>query len=258
MAVLGIAITASVASGQFTSVAENFNNNSLPGSLEESGFSPDYVSGTVRFPNWERRYLRTKANYNNTNFIAEVTVTILSGSGGNGMAFFGLGAGEASDFFGEPRTSPTTYVRISPNDFYDGFAAITTSSVENIGTIQGAAGDGTHRVRITWDRTTKNFTVAIHKNYTGEPFSATSTIGTVVAESFDYNNTRIFFGGAGNAVFDNLRVLALDGTPGAIDCQGRSVSGLVRQFGSINNTASALGYASVDALQKVISGFCAN
>ena len=46
------------------------------------------------------------------------------------------------------------------------------------------------------------------------------------------------------------------GTPGKPNCHGQSVSALARQFGGLNNAAAALGYASVQALQKAIMEFC--
>ncbi|MBI2687818.1 MAG: hypothetical protein HYX27_16025 [Acidobacteria bacterium] len=255
----GFVLAPSLAQAQSTSFKETFNNNALPTTLEQLESSPNYSGGVVTFPASERRYLQTVANYNTTNFIAEVTVTVSSGYGGSGMGFFGLGSGIASYFYGEPRLSPTTYARIAPNDFYSGFVAITTSSAESIGNIYDAAGDGTHRVRITWNHVTKTFTVAIQKNYAGGPFTPGSTIVlTPDNENFGDTNSRIFFGGAGNSVFDDLLVLALDGTAGAIDCHGKSVSGIVRQFGNTNNAVSSLGFASVDALQQMITGFCGN
>lgn len=241
---------------------EDFNTNALPTTLEESGPSPIYADGAVTFPDYwneSRRYLRTKANYNTTNFIAEVTVMIQGGYGGPGIAFFGLGAGVADpNFYFEPRVPPTAYARVEPDDFDDGALSITTSSLEHIGNIPEAAGDGTHRVRIVWNQVTRSFTVAIQKNYTGGPFSPTTIIRTVSQESFGDTDTRIFFGGAGNVVFDNLLVLALKGTPGKNNCHGLSVSALTRQFSGMDHAASALGFASVDALQNVIRDFCGN
>jgi len=50
--------------------------------------------------------------------------------------------------------------------------------------------------------------------------------------------------------------LAFAGTPGDPDCHGKSVSALARQFGGIASAASALGFASVQALQAAIKAFC--
>jgi spore maturation protein SpmA len=46
------------------------------------------------------------------------------------------------------------------------------------------------------------------------------------------------------------------GTPGKANCHGQSVSALAGQFGGLNNTAAALGYPNVDALQNAIMEFC--
>ena len=49
---------------------------------------------------------------------------------------------------------------------------------------------------------------------------------------------------------------AFDGTPGTKNCQGVSVSALAREFGNIKAAASALHFASVQALQNAIRAFC--
>jgi hypothetical protein len=46
------------------------------------------------------------------------------------------------------------------------------------------------------------------------------------------------------------------GTPGKPNCFGQSVSALARQYGGLNNAAAALGYPSVQALQKAILEYC--
>ena len=258
---LSFPLVLSSAQAQPTSFKADFNANVLPATLEESGPSPIYTGGNVTFPepwNESRRYLRTKANYNTTNFIAEITVTVQSGYGGPGMGFFGVGSGVGDpNFYFEPRVPPTTYARISPYDWGDGFVEIVDSQQEHIEQIIEAAGDGTHRVRITWNHVTRNFTVAIQKNYSGGPFSPTATIGTVSQESFGDTNTRIFFGGAGYSVWDDLLVVVLSGTPGDKKCDKQSIATLVQQFGSIDRAALALGFASAADLQSVIQDFCA-
>lgn len=50
--------------------------------------------------------------------------------------------------------------------------------------------------------------------------------------------------------------VAFAGTPGEPNCHGKSVSALARQFGGIDAAASALGFASVQALQDAIQAFC--
>jgi YVTN family beta-propeller protein len=46
------------------------------------------------------------------------------------------------------------------------------------------------------------------------------------------------------------------GTPGKANCYGKSVSALVREYHGLNAAAVALGYPSVQALQKAILNFC--
>lgn len=242
-----------------TSFHETFNSNSLPATLEESGGSPIYSGGVVSFPNngYYRRYLRTLTNYNTTNFLAEVTVTVSSGYGGDGMGFFGVGDGSpAWWFFNEPRTQPAAYGRIMPNDF-GGNGDMTTTSTEKIASVISASGDGTYRVRLIWNYSTQRLIVAVHKNYiAGQAFRATSVFGTAIPESYGPTNTRLFFGGSGNSTFDDLTVLVPTGTPGTSNCNGSSVSSFTQQFGSISGAATALGFPSVDALQSAIQSFC--
>ena len=254
-------VASAVAQGR--SFAENFDQNVFPvsGTLEESGpLDPAYTSGTVVFTGAYaglRTYLRTTSNYNTTNFVAEVTLTVASGFGGSGIGFIGFGAGEPNcGFFCEPMTAPNIYARIGPNDFGP-FVGITNGEVEHIGGDPPDGGDGTHRVRITWDHATGEFTFAIHRYYTGGPFVPITIIGPVtVTDEFGDSDSRIFFGGAGNATFDDLRVLALAGTPGNADCQDQSVSALARQFKGIAKAARALGFSNVTELQTVIEDFC--
>ncbi len=258
-AAAGFVLAPAVAQAQIASFKEDFSTNALPATLEESGPSPIYSGGSVIFPNTGRRYLRTIGNYNNTNFVAELTFTVMSGAGeGNGIGYFGFGAGTADPYsYNEPSTSPTTYVRMAPSDFY-GFFGVATDPFGGT-QINDGGGDGTYRVRITWNHVSKTFTAAAQKNYTGGTFSPTATIVlTPDNQPFGDTNSRIFFGGAGNNVFDDLRVLALDGTPGAIDCHGQSISGLTRQFGSVVRIVSVLGFASIQDLQNLITGFCGN
>jgi predicted outer membrane repeat protein len=47
------------------------------------------------------------------------------------------------------------------------------------------------------------------------------------------------------------------GTPGATNCNGKSVSALSNQYGTLDAAASALGYPSVKALQTDIKAHCA-
>jgi hypothetical protein len=46
------------------------------------------------------------------------------------------------------------------------------------------------------------------------------------------------------------------GTPGQANCHGESISALTHQFGGIDSAASALGFATVEALQDTFTLFC--
>jgi hypothetical protein len=46
------------------------------------------------------------------------------------------------------------------------------------------------------------------------------------------------------------------GQPGKANCHGKSVSALAQKYGGLAAAASALGFASVNALQDAIKAFC--
>jgi hypothetical protein len=259
------ATLASVAAGvlsaaliQGDSIAETFDDDLLPATLETTGAAPSVAGGAVVYnTDDDRGYTRTVGNYDTTGFVAEVTVTVAAGFGGEGMGFFGFGAGEPNDgFWGEPMTAPSIYARIGPDDFGP-FVGITDGYTEHIGDTPGEAGDGTHRLRITWNPATQAFTFAIHQHYAGGPFVPTTTIGPVtVTDTFSPTDSRIFFGGAGNATFDNLWVLTIAGTPGQSSCLGVSRNALAREFGGLAHAASSLGFDTTAALQSALNAYC--
>jgi hypothetical protein len=61
-----------------------------------------------------------------------------------------------------------------------------------------------------------------------------------------------------NVVEDISLVHGFDGTPGAANCHGKSVSDLAKTYGGMPNAASALGYSGVADLQAAITAFCGN
>jgi hypothetical protein len=239
------------------SLTEDFSGGALPDTLEESGPSPLYGGGLVTFPNDARRYLRTVANYDTTRFVADVTVTINDGQdGGNGIVFFGLGAGVAGGEFGEPVTAPAAMARVSPTDFFN-FFSMATSTNDHLDYIAGLPGSGTHRLRISWDPSSALFTIAVHPNYTGGPFVSAQTFSEVLTEPFGPTDSRIFFGGAGNSTFDDLQVVTLPAAaPGTASCAGQTTLSLARAFGGIPQAAQAFGFSSVAALQTAIKASC--
>jgi hypothetical protein len=177
---------------------------------------PDYSSGAAVFggnADGLRTYLRTTgAGYNDVDFVADVTVTV-AGEGGLGIAFIGLGTGTTNEceFYCEPTGNPAVYARIFPDSFGGG-SAITDHTTAGImeGANSGVGGSGTHRVRMSWKASSGELSVAIHEDYQdGADFAATTTMTRTVDASVFDGNGRIFFGGAGNASFDNVRVTAM-------------------------------------------------
>jgi hypothetical protein len=64
------------------------------------------------------------------------------------------------------------------------------------------------------------------------------------------------FGGVADAFVAKIATLTFAGRPGKANCNGKSVSALVRQFGGLNNSTAVLGFVSVQALQDAIREFC--
>jgi hypothetical protein len=182
--------------------------------LEVTGKAPSYVNGAVTFDLTQRGYLRTiDADYNTVSFTADIVVTVTSPLLGNGagITFFGIGDGEASSFYDEPGPSAAVYARLMPNDFFGPKVELTTSVGGDRTSVDAfdQAGDGTHMLRIKWNAATSELTFLIDTNYVpGSAFTPTATMGPVAVPGlFDGTNAHIFFGAAGNAVFDDLHVV---------------------------------------------------
>ena len=232
----------------FTTEA-NVNN----GTLQVNGGAPVFDNGAVVFAQYEgdRGYLRTAQNYRAIDFIAEVTITVASGAGGGGIAFFGAGPGVPNPgFYLEPYDSASIYVRTMPDEFY-ATVAVTNATAENQAP-SSDGGDGTYRMRITWNHVTGTFTYAFQKNYAGGVFTPTFESGAIPfggMGSLTDANFRIFFGGAGNATFDDLVILALD-------CTANTPRGLAGQFKTMVSAARALRYPSVGDMVSTVARTC--
>lgn len=200
---------------------ENFNLNvKAPSRLESTGNPAVFANGAANFTGHgsDRGYLRTIAgNYNTVGFQAEVTVTVTSQGEGDGSAivWFGLGDGLAGNFYNEPVAGRAVFARLLPTEFFGPKVELNTANDDSdqiLAEAFGQAGDGTHRLRITWNHKTSQFTFEIQTNYvSGKPFVPTATMGPISlpADFFNGTNAHIFFGGAGQAVFDDLHVNAM-------------------------------------------------
>jgi hypothetical protein len=197
------------------SISENFNLNvPSPSVLEATGTAPSFINGAVTFDAFNRGYLRTiDADFNTVSFTADIVVTVTSPHHGNGdgISYFGIGDGQPAGSFGEPTSNAAVYARMMPDDFFGPEVELTTSvgGHTSATTAAGEAGDGTHMLRIKWDHVTSELTFAIDTDWTpGTEFTPTAVMGPVAVPGlFNGSNAHIFFGGAGNATFDNLHVV---------------------------------------------------
>jgi lysophospholipase L1-like esterase len=148
-----------------------------------------------------RSYIRTsRGDFARESFQAEVTVTV-TGGGGAGCAFFGLGCGQANAGASqEPSTVPALFVRLAPSDFAAGAITVSVNGGESVSGL-APAGDGTHRIRLTWDAAGKRALFEIDANWDGQSFQADSST-TVAGAAVDFGNeSRLFVGGANGVQF---------------------------------------------------------
>ena len=254
--VAGVLLVGPATAASAQSLIESFTTEASVnnGTLQLNGGAPVFDNGAVVFAQdaSDRGYLRTAQNYSAIDFIAELTITVASGAGGGGgIAFFGAGPGAPNPgFFLEPYDGASIYVRTMPDEFGATVAA-TNATVENEAP-SSDGGDGTYRMRLTWNHVTGTFTYAFQKHYAGGVFTPTFTSGAIPfggMGNLTTNNFRIFFGGAGNATFDDLVVLALD-------CTTNTPRGLAGQFKTMVSAARALRYPSVGDMVSTIASAC--
>ncbi|MCX6877944.1 MAG: GDSL-type esterase/lipase family protein [Verrucomicrobia bacterium] len=165
-----------------------------------------------------RSYLRTsRADFAKGDFQAEVTVT-LKGGGGAGCAFFGIGCGrENPGASQEPSTAPSVYVRLAPGDFAGGVVTTSVNGQESV-SHPAPAGDGTHRVRFTWDAAGKRALFEIDANWDGKAFQA-DWAATVPAGSVAFGDAgHLFVGGANGVRVADFAVKAV--SPAQIQAAG--------------------------------------
>lgn len=248
-------ITATLASPE--QLQANFNNGPDFLTFSQDGFSLSYNDGDAHFngPNeLTRTFLRTvKGDFNNTDFVSEVTVTVVNG----GVAYFGLGDGSRVSPTYEPTTSPQVFARLQPSDLGSGDLLISDDGVAIDPATSGEVGTGTHRVRMTYDRASNQLTFAIQQNDTGGTFSPTTTFDPIDCSdnAFTDSNSRIFFGGNKGVRFDDLTILSSEDVIVDIDYGNNVVidNSVVLQRETINGQVSpkAIFPIEVSANQSV-------
>ncbi len=161
------------------------------------------------FSGHQRDYAATgKGGVAKENFQAEVTVTIRSGAGGNGCAFLGVGSGKPNPAaYGEPTTAPSLVFRMAPNDFAGGRLTV---SVDGQQVQESQLGDGTHRLRLSWDAAKKHAWLEIHRDWkAGATFRPTTALLVPAVSAAFGEGDRIFVGGAEGVQFADFSVKPL-------------------------------------------------
>ncbi|MBX3435521.1 MAG: hypothetical protein KF847_19565 [Pirellulales bacterium] len=175
-----------------------------------------------------RNYVRTIDSYAFDSYVAEVTVVV--DTLGTDVVFFGMGSGNIS-LWGTPDFAGVPFVFMAPEggsvktnaadgisgDWMDPTGAPTNDwqSVAAPGLVSTSA--GTHRLRMTFDAVTKQWTGAVDVDYAGGPFTVDATTQTFdLTNAFDdggfilngwpTNPSKIFFGGDDGAIFKDFTV----------------------------------------------------
>ena len=155
----------------------------------------------------DRSYAATKSgDHAKENFQAEITVTIPNGKGGTGIAFFGLGKGQAkADDYNQPHISPSLSFRLCPDDFCDGQVAAFINGTDT--EEHAKLGSGTHRLRMTWDAERKCAWFEAHRNWKPDAKFAPELLLFVPDINVDFaKEGRLFAGGAGGVTFTDFSV----------------------------------------------------
>jgi hypothetical protein len=187
-----------------------------------------------------RNYVRTNvSDYATVPFVAEITFET---SSDDQQAFIGVGAGDRA-LFGTPDWS-TQFSSVSfwPETANDKFVRFRTQNDINAFGDTNVAGfdPGTHRFRMTFNRSINQILGEIDLNYAGGPFVADAvalnfpvvTTSLFAADGWPSEPSRIFFGGDDGVVFRDLSILITpEPTSGAILLLGLAVMAVRRTFG---------------------------
>lgn len=165
-------------------------------------------AGTLRFDNPRHFAVTRSADFAKSSFQAEITVTIKSG-GGDGCAFFGLGAGKPdATNFNEPTTTPSLAFRLCPSNFAGGQVSASLNGQATGESL--SLGDGTHLLRLTWDAKGRRAWLSIHPNWKeGDAFTAKQSM-FIPEVTADFSCAgALFAGGGGGVTFAGLQTRPL-------------------------------------------------
>jgi hypothetical protein len=171
-----------------------------------------------------RNFMRTSdADYANVNFVAEITMVAPDIDIQD--AYVGLGAGDANpDFFRTPdRLTNNSSIMYWGEEFIDQTGDFVSSlevlrndnaATFSVFTPSPDLSNGTHRLRLTYDRFRKVANFAWDLNYTGGSFVADHTLsqdtsGLYGADGWPTEPARVYFGGDEDMVFKDFSVSVL-------------------------------------------------
>ncbi len=207
--------TAPLPPGYIVDLSENFSGNSAGPNLSlGSGYgSPTATFNgnfTVTSSSNSRIYLGTeKTDYSKADFIFEADVTVPNLNNAWSTPFMGMGKAVAltgSNFYGEPLTIPHILMAVRNDENQleardNSPSAVTNNfAVNNVGVTMG-----THRIRMTWNATSKIATFAIDLGNNGSYDSSFTIDGS--NNGFDTTNSQLFLGGGNGVSFDNISVI---------------------------------------------------
>ena len=219
-------------------------SNSLPGFLEIQGPNANVSGGVATFngsADDKRTYYRTIAgDYYTRNFVAEMDLV----NTGSWITFAGLGRGSPDPAASYGSGAPSIgYIYHNPSvGGADIVAWDLSTSGQTFNNFADTPNTGTHRLRYTWDATTKLAVLEVDFNPTIGTFTVDATSGPVngADNGFTASNGHIYFGGSQGAMYDNLLITSVIPAPtGTLTATLSAGTLTVADTAGVVNTVSA-------------------
>jgi alpha-L-arabinofuranosidase len=201
--------------GYVTAVVENFSGNSAgPNFTLGTGLgSPTATfdgSFTVTSGESSRIYLGTnRTDFSKADFIFEADVTIPNLTSPWSIPFIGMGkaiAVSANNSYGEPLTIPHVLMLVRNDENRLVARDNSSSALANDYSLSNVPITvGTHRLRMSWNATTKIATFAIDLGNNGSYDYSFPVDGST--NGFDATNSQLLLGGGNGVSFDNISII---------------------------------------------------
>jgi alpha-L-arabinofuranosidase len=207
--------TAPLPPGYLTDLSENFSGNSvgpyftLGTGLGTPSTTFDGAFKITSGPN-NRVYIGThKTDYSLTDFIFEADVTVPNLTNPWSIPFMGMGkavAVLANNSYGEPLTIPHVLMAVrNDEDQLEARDNSPDALANSFSVNQVGITEGTHRLRMSWNATSKIATFAIDLGNNGTYDSSFTVDGS--DNGFDSTNSQLLLGGGNGVSFDNISVI---------------------------------------------------